>query len=163
MEIELTPFEESDLGYLFANAGAYKSPFLREPASFAGAAEFEAYFLDRLERAFHVFYMARDGEGVFGFVYTRDYRIYDANCRMHLFAKRRHGELLRLFAARLYRSYPLHRIYCWARQDDGPLIAAARLLAPEPDAVLREYLYAGGSYLDVSVWGITREACRDEE
>lgn len=154
--IKLQPFDPKDLSYLFDKTSEIKFVLLNEPVSFSDYAEFSEYFFHRLDRFFHDFYIVEDETGPFGFVFTYDYRVYDGNCRLFLYSEHHQSELLTKILNKLFDEYPLKKIFCWIRQDDIEMQKAIEMIASSPEAVLQEYYFADGKYLDVFVYGFSR-------
>ncbi|MBQ9415091.1 MAG: GNAT family N-acetyltransferase [Clostridia bacterium] len=135
---------------------------LNESVPLSSIRQFSAYFYDRLNRVYHDFFVVSDDESKLGYVYSFDYRIYDLNGRMFVSADRCHLDILISAAQKLFEEYPLKKIFCWVRQDDTEMRKAAERISAKLEAVLREYIYADGKYLDVFVYGISREDVVDE-
>ena len=163
MKIKFSRFRDEDWSYLFERFAWDKSIMLNESIRLSSIRQFSGFFNDRLNRVYHDFFIVSDDENKIGYVYSFDYRIYDLNCRMFVSADRCHIDILRSAAHKLFEEYPLKKIFCWVRQDDTEMRKAAEMISAEPEAVLREYIYADGKYLDVFVYGISREDVIDEQ
>lgn len=162
MRIKLCRLCDEDWMYLFERFSMDKNIVLNEPIQFNSLRQFSDFFNDRLNRVYHDFFIVSDDKGKIGYVYSFDYRIYDMNCKLFISVDRYHTDVLNGVVGKLFDEYPLKKVYCWIRQDDIKMREAAEMIFHEPEAVLREYIFANGQFLNVFVYGISKEDITDE-
>lgn len=162
MNFEFNKFNDEDRLFLFERFASDKNIILNEPVQFNSLGQFSDFFNDRLNRVYHDFFIVSNEKGKIGYVYSFDYRVYDLNCKLFLSADRCHKDIIKSVACKLFEEYPLEKIFLWIRQDDSKTREAAEMISTEPEAILCEYIYADGQFLNVFVYGISRKDVIDE-
>lgn len=129
---------------------------------FANFEDWKRWFQDQMGRYYHDFFVIREDNEQPGFLAAYEYRIYDSNCKVFFYPPEKAGDearvsLLRDFCKRLFREYPLNKLFMEIISENFNMVEITTKAGFEKEAVLSEYRYYKGKYCDLFILGLQRE------
>ena len=127
--------------------------------------DFADFFEHRLRGYYSDFYIAEDPQSKQqkGFLCAYDHRANDGHCHFdfHFLVSdiQQQLSIVKQVLGKLFREYPLNRVFIEAGSDEPEKIAVCDELGACEQAVLKEYRYRNGHYADVRVMSLTRKQC----
>ena len=125
--------------------------------------EFSSFFERQLRYYYSDFWIIEDQQSKQqkGFVYIYDYRIKDGHCifDFHINSSNREQkrQLIQQVINSLFREYPLNCIFIYVDTCDFDKAELCTGFGAKQEALLKEYHFKNGSYVDVKVMSLRRE------
>lgn len=125
--------------------------------------EFVSYFEHQLRNYYSDFWIIEDSLRTHqeGFLYTWDYRVRDGHCHFDYYISSGNQndiqEIIKNTLKMLFIEYPLNCIYIHITSDDSEKVMICDSLNAEKEAVLKDYRYKNGNYIDVQVMSFARK------
>lgn len=125
--------------------------------------EFVGYFEHQLRNYYSDFWIIEDSLKTHqeGFLYTWDYRVRDGHCHFdyYISSGNQNGiqDIIKNTLKMLFIEYPLNCIYIHITSDDSEKVMLCDSLNAEKEAVLKDYRYKNGRYIDVQVMSFARK------
>lgn len=148
----------NDSGKLFELVSSTTDIVLPGQDNYINADDFGHWISDQLKGFYHELYVIEDicTKELFGFALSYDYRLYDGHCFICIYSTRE--ELCRNFISRLFKEYPLNKVFWNIVTSDTKNLSLANELGFSNELLLKEYIYINGQYSDICTYSLSRKS-----
>lgn len=151
-------YQPQDMHFLFENSNCFNFldlDFLNCDINFT------EIFNSMMKIFIHDFFIFEnvDESTPIGFIYNYDFRLYDAHCCFdyYLQTEDSSGFYVKEFIDEMFHEYLLNKVFAHVSQLQEKKQYVLEKLGFHKEAILKEYKFESGKYLDVYVYGYERK------
>lgn len=147
---------EKDAVSVFELLNSSQFKLLPNQPMFLNNIHFNRWLEEQLAQFYHDFYVIETSDRatskIQGFILAYDYRFYDRHCKVFGYHKKGIDDLiLKEFVDKLFKEYPLNKIFMETTEINNNLIDSAYSVGFVKEAVLTENKYISGKYYDLII------------
>lgn len=156
--IRMRKYQPQDIYFLFENSNHFNLPQI---VAINCDSDFRKELEYSLRTYIHDFFIFEesDKKNPIGFIYSYDFRLYDAHSRFNYYLQVKDSEdkLIEEFIEGMFCEYAVNKLFIYLSESQIKKQNAIKQLGFCREAILKEYKFESGKYVDVFVYGYEKK------